>query len=164
MALVGISYHWGAKLFFIFHKIKTPSIFAVRSKVSSIIPASVAKRQHHNLAIVNPCCSVIISCSITRALADHGLLVSPLDDVWTLDSLLCYNRRPWFRLIGRAASSPGAGLLLSSAILAVSSSNQQRADLAVPWKHHSTIISQLVLLGLVEVHAYIRARHISILF
>ena len=62
MALVEISYHWGAKLFFIFHKIKTPRIFAVRSKVSLIIPILAVGRQHHNLVIVSPYCSVIIGC------------------------------------------------------------------------------------------------------
>ena len=39
MAQVGILYHWGAKLFY-FRKIKSPSIFALRSKVSLILPTS----------------------------------------------------------------------------------------------------------------------------
>jgi len=52
MALVGITYHCGAKLFFIFHKIKTPSIFAVKSKVSLSIPALAVGRQHHNQSLM----------------------------------------------------------------------------------------------------------------
>ena len=72
MALVEILYHWEAKLFY-FRKIKSPSIFALRSKVSLILPTSAVERQQHNLVIVNPCHSVIIGYNITGPLADHRL-------------------------------------------------------------------------------------------
>ena len=62
----------GAKLFY-FRKIKSPSIFALRSKVSLILPTSAVERQQHNLVIVNPCHSVIIGYNITGPLADHRL-------------------------------------------------------------------------------------------
>ena len=72
MALVEILYHWEAKLFY-FRKIKSPSIFALRSKVSLILLTSAVEQQQHNLVIVNPCHSVIIGYNITGPLADHRL-------------------------------------------------------------------------------------------
>ena len=78
MALVGI-YHVIEELsyFYFFSQNKNPKYFCSKKQGLFDHTSMAVGRHHYSLVIVNPCCSVIIRCSIARPLADHLILVFP---------------------------------------------------------------------------------------
>jgi hypothetical protein len=63
---------------------KSPNIFALRSKVSLILPTLAVRRQHHNLVIINPCCLVIIGCILVFTMRACLLEYVVPVNVWSL--------------------------------------------------------------------------------